>query len=378
MGWIHYFGDQERLVYDCLAVLNLSEHSHLAIGAVLGSSAVGLILDLVGLFGPARFYHDRAVALSRDIEDAAAIGGAHHLLGYHQVLLGYWDAALLSLGHSSVSYRAAGRLREWAAAEALIGQVLNISRGQFDAALERSRELVRVGEDAGDSHMLLWGLNIQATAERGLGRFEPAAAAARSALELARSIPDYAALAIAGGNLGLCHLRRDDPSAAVIVLEETNGLIDARHPRGWEITLARNSLAEAYLAEAERASGHIRSRALAKGRRACRAALKQGRRFRGGLPGAMRSQGTWAWLAGKPDNARRWWERSVAVATELGTRYETAMTWLEMGRRLGDRVSLEQSIQVFAEIGAEFDLAAARAVLTADRGVTSNPWVKSG
>jgi hypothetical protein len=28
------------------------------------------------------------------------------------------------------------------------------------------------------------------------------------------------------------------------------------------------------------------------------------------------------------------------------------MTWLEMGRRLGDRVSLEQSIQVLAEIGA--------------------------
>jgi hypothetical protein len=121
-------------------------------------------------------------------------------LGYHQVLLGHWDAALLSLRHSSASYRAAGSLREWAAAEALIGQVLNISRGEFDAALERSRELVRVGEDAGDSHMLLWGLNIQATAERCLGRFEAAAVTARSALDLGRSIPDYAALAIAGGN----------------------------------------------------------------------------------------------------------------------------------------------------------------------------------
>lgn len=44
----------------------------------------------------------------------------------------------------------------------------------------------------------------------------------------------------------------------------------------------------------------------------------------------------------------------------LGTKYEAAMTFLEMGRRLGDRKSLEESIHVFAEIGAELDLATAR------------------
>jgi len=55
--------------------------------------------------------------------------------------------------------------------------------------------------------------------------------------------------------------------------------------------------------------------------------------------------------------------RSVTVATQLGTRYEAALTWLEMGRRLGDRTSLEQAIQVFTETGAEFDLAAARQCL---------------
>jgi hypothetical protein len=31
-----------------------------------------------------------------------------------------------------------------------------------------------------------------------------------------------------------------------------------------------------------------------------------------------------------------------------------------MGRRLGDRKSLEESIRVFAELGAELDLATAR------------------
>jgi len=367
-AWIDYFGDQERLVYDCLALLNSAERSHSAIGSATGASAIGLVLDMVGLFGLASRYHHRAVALSNDIPDPAAIGGALHLLGYHHVLLGSWNDALEALRRSSASLRAAGTLREWAGAEALIAQAVDISRGDFQVALERSRELVRVGEDAGDSHMVLWGLNGRAMAERCLGRLDDAEATSRTTIELSRGIPDYGALAIAGGVLGSCHLRRGAPTAAVAILEETNRLIDQWHSRGWEITLARNALAEAYLGEAERASGPPRARALAKARRACRAALHQGRRFRGGLPGAMRSRGTWAWLTGKPSSARRWWARSVALATDLGMRPETAMTRLEMGRRLGERGRLEESIRVFGAIGMESDLAAARAVLESCEG----------
>lgn len=96
--------------------------------------------------------------------------------------------------------------------------------------------------------------------------------------------------------------------------------------------------------------------------------MRQGRRFRGGLPSALRHRGTYAWLTGKHDAARRWWERSLTVASQLGARYETAMTWLEMGRRLGERELLERAAHVFGEVGAEFDLAAARALLGADGG----------
>jgi hypothetical protein len=87
----------------------------------------------------------------------------------------------------------------------------------------------------------------------------------------------------------------------------------------------------------------------------------------------MCSQGTWAWLTGKHEEARRAWQESVTVATQLGARYETALTWLEMGRRLGDRQLLERAIQVFGDVGAQFDLAMAQAVLTADSGVMFIP-----
>ena len=360
VAWIDYFGHQERLVYDCLALLNVSEIGQVAVGVAAGSSAVGLILDLVGLFGLGRRYHDRAVALSNTIDDAKVIGSAHHFMGHHQFLLGDWESALLSLRQSSMSYRSGGLLREWAAAEALIAQLHN-SRGEFALALAQSRELLRAGEDAADSQMTLWGLNVQGTAERGLGRLEAAEATSRHALELSRSVPDYASLAVAAGNLGLCHLHRGDPASAFAVLEETSRLGDERRSRGFEITFARNALAAAHLDAAERASGNERTRALASAYRACRAAVAQGRAFRGALPSALRSQGTWAWLDGRPERARRWWEQSAAVAVELGSRYEAALTWAEMGQRLGDGESLERAAGLFAEIGAERDLAAARA-----------------
>ena len=369
MAWMDYFGDQERLVYDCLAMLNSSEQARFDVGVALGSSSVGLVLDLIPLFGLARRYHDRAVALTNGIEDAVTIGQAHHLLGYHNLFVGEWDDALLSLGRAGEIYRQAGALREWGALEALIGWGLYVCRGQFDAALEEARKLTKLGEDSGDSQMFVWGLNIQATVERCLGRLDSAESDNRIALDLARGIPDHGAVAIAGGNVGICHLRRGDPTAAIAVLEETNRLIDERGFRGYEIALARNAMAEAYLVEAERTSGHARSRALAKAKRACRAALKQGNCFRGGLPHAMRSQGTWAWLKGKHDVAQRWWERSLSVSKELDARYEMALTWFEVGRRLGERTQVERAAESFAEVGAALDLAAAQAWLAADRDV---------
>ena len=186
--------------------------------------------------------------------------------------------------------------------------------------------------------MLTWGLNTQATAERYRGRIAVAESISRRALEICRSIPDYPALTIAAGNLGLCHLRRGDLAEAVAVLEEANHVINERGTKGHEITLARNALAEAYLAEAEHARGAARVLALTKAKRACHTALRSGGLARGGLPGAMRHRGTYALLTGKHHAARRWWQRSLTVAKQLGAGDETAMTSFEMDRRLGERV----------------------------------------
>jgi hypothetical protein len=44
-------------------------------------------------------------------------------------------------------------------------------------------------------------------------------------------------------------------------------------------------------------------------------------------------------------------------------RYQEGLTHLEMGRRLSDHEHLKQAEAIFADIGAEFDLAKARTLL---------------
>jgi hypothetical protein len=47
----------------------------------------------------------------------------------------------------------------------------------------------------------------------------------------------------------------------------------------------------------------------------------------------------------------------------MGARYDLGMTHLELGRRLSDDEHLKQAEAIFAEIGAEFDLAETRRLL---------------
>ena len=97
-------------------------------------------------------------------------------------------------------------------------------------------------------------------------------------------------------------------------------------------------------------------------------ALRSTKLCRYELPLAMRLHGTYQWLTGKHSFSEKWWQRSLEAAEEMGMRYELGMTHLEMGQRLKDRGHLEKAEAIFAEIGAEFDLAQTRKLLEA--GIT--------
>jgi hypothetical protein len=65
-------------------------------------------------------------------------------------------------------------------------------------------------------------------------------------------------------------------------------------------------------------------------------------------------------MRGKPAAARKWWQKALEEAKRSGERYLEGMAYLEAGRRLGEGEHLRQAEAILEEIGAEFDLAAAR------------------
>jgi len=363
MGWIDYEADPERLVLDTLTLLNFSERRGVPDGIAAGYMGVGLICDLIPLFGLASSYHKRAVALAENLQRPATRGLAYLGLAFHEHLVGDSDAAVGHYRQAASAYRQAGDLRGWGVASLNIAHVY-LSRGQFALAQEQSQELIRTGQDGADASLRAYGLWLKGTAEDHTGRLDAAVASLEAAAELHRKIPEYRSLVASTGSLGRCYLRQGQLQRALAVLEEGDRLIAARRFRGSPpCNYLRTPWAEAYLLAAERAGEAERRDALKEARRACHLALKQGQVFVSGLPSAMRLRGTWEWLRGQPATALRWWQRSLASAEKLGARCDLGMTHLEIGRRTEDRAHLERAEAIFVEIGAQLDLAQARELL---------------
>lgn len=74
------------------------------------------------------------------------------------------------------------------------------------------------------------------------------------------------------------------------------------------------------------------------------------------LSEATMVEGVHHWLIDRQASASKHWQRSLALAEEMGARCNVGITSLEMGRRLNDREHFQKAEAIFAEIGAEWDL----------------------
>ena len=224
--------------------------------------------------------------------------------------------------------------------------------------------MVQVGEASGDRQILALGL--------GDGGFlalhheanpESATSLLERSIEFFEAVPDLSSVTWARAALVECLLHMGDLDRALRVVEEIGTTIAKHRLSGPYSAVPLNSLAAARLAVLER-DGSAAGRAVLKAARAaCRQALVEGRRFADGLPGACRHWGTYQWLRGRPQRAKRWWARGLDAAHRLGARYEVGLIHLERGRRTGGRDDVEHAERLFVEIGDRLNHARARAVL---------------
>jgi class 3 adenylate cyclase/tetratricopeptide (TPR) repeat protein len=356
LAWLDYFVDEERFGLDSLIELYAGEQSGDVLGRVRGLATLGVVLMMFRAFSLARRRIDEAVAIAQDSNHPAATAMAIFVRGWLQWITGSLDECVHSFEQSIAAYKAIGDIRGWGGPTIYLFWVA-YHRADFAAATQLAADLVHVGQDAGDPHVVTWGLNALGALGLTVGRLDEAASHLSTVRDLCIQISAFRMQAGAGGVLGKCRLRQGRLHEAAAILQEAIGLITARNLRGLWSAEPLNAFAELCLIEASRLAGTPRRQALRSASRACVKALRCTRDAVTWLPETLRLHGTLAWLSGDPTSAHKRWQKSLTTAQDLGLVVERARTLLEMGRRLGDAALVDEATGVFAQTDARVDLA---------------------
>jgi tetratricopeptide (TPR) repeat protein len=364
IAWIYVQTNPKLFLLVTTKLLNFSEQNSFHHGIVIGCTALGLIADFLSLSRLAEFYMYKAASLAERIQSPGVLGVAYQNLALHEVFTGRLNKAVEYglLGAESCRKGGYWNLHGWGITIYLV-IFSHLYKGDFIKALAYAQDLVRFGQDADDPQLLCWGLSALGHVHLRKGDLGQAIANLNEAIKLAEAIPDYRWSGISSGFLGRCYICQGNLDQALPVLVETESIIVRHNLKGMVSVSLRNNLASLYLLFAERSVKSEKTEWMGRARIACNKALKQGRAYRFGLPEAIRLKGTYEWLSGKSVAAEKWWQRSLSLGEELGMRPDLAMTCLEMGSRLKDRAPLERAAVIFAEIGAEWDLAQAQKLL---------------
>ena len=353
LGWIFaLLADHEPYLLVSLRALNRSRQAGFVRGNAVAATALGFAADFIPLFRVAGHFHQQALGLLDRVDDLETRGFVHQGLAYHAYLLGDLKLTLEHARQSATAYLNVNDPHRWALAILLMAYVEEY-RGEFARALDHARDILRTGEETGD----LWARCVGEEMLGGLayhrGHLDRAREHLERAFALAQQIPDYMSQIEIGARLARVLLRQGAYPAAIELIEAQHRVAVEQDVKGDSLGRFLNGRALVYLAAAEQHHGPEREHRLAQVRDACHDALKGARAFRPGLAEAMRLQGRYEWLRGRPAAARTWWERALAQATAAGHRLDVACISLEMGHRLNDSPLFEQGRALLADMGAK-------------------------
>jgi tetratricopeptide (TPR) repeat protein len=353
----------ERFLLTTLTCLNFCEQEGYTSGVSFQHSSLGFAAFLLSFPRLERFFMERSLTLAEETQHPGALIKAHMVSTMTEFHRGQLHRAV---DHGSkAGDRKEGHwiLSQWAILMLFTGAAY-VFLGDFHTALGIANELIRIGEDGNDPYIYTCGLYILCEVQERKGEFEECAANLKKAIELLEAIPNHEGRVMAGCVLYKCYLRLGDIERSLDALMETDGY-RVKHNAKLYQHFVHLGFFRIYIAAAEQTKGRDREESLEKANVAGKNALRSARLRRIILPEAIRLQGVYDWLTGRQASAQKCWQRSIALAEEMGMRYESGMTYLEMGQQLKDRAHLQKAEAIFAEIGAEFDLSQTRKLLEA-------------
>jgi class 3 adenylate cyclase/tetratricopeptide (TPR) repeat protein len=350
IAWMDIFRDQERLPVATLQAFDTAERGASPRWLARSAMSMGFLFDAIGWKATAGRYLRFSQQMADELDNPVARGDAANGLAWHDVFAGRLADGHRTTLEAARWYEMAGDLHNWGAS---VGVAMEIERyqGELGQLLDNGAQLLKVGEETGDTIVRGWGQQTFGFVPRLLGDLDAAVEGAEAALAIFRSIPSHGSIAVAISDLAAIRMAQGDVVEAVRLYREAVAVLDAHSLRHFEAAWPRSGLAGALLSLAEQAATtSAREESLAEAEAAAKLALAHAKVYRPGIVKAARVAGTARWLRGDARNARSWWDRGLAEARSMGTRLDEADVLLEVGRRTEDAEVAATGARLMTEI----------------------------
>jgi len=364
LGACYYVLDRyPPALYALISGLNRAERlgptSELALAYADAGNAVGM----VPLHRLARTYGALARATAERVDSPSTTAIVLSRSSIYRTVVADWSAIEDLERARQISARL-GNHFQWEETTYVLVRLL-FFRGDLEEACGLAVALDARARESGARVHRVWAIEAHAECLLRLGALDEAIEQAQCALQLAEE-GGPAERHVQGGAQGIlasAWSRKGDVARALAAAETALGAAQRSSGTGYNFS-ATIGVAEGSLAAAD--GGALSARAAELAAQACKLLRTYARRVPIAEPAAHYWQGRFDWALGRTTAAARAWTASLEAAERMGLRYDAAQAHGEIGRHLpaGDpsrQRHLETAAAVFAEIGAAWDAARARA-----------------
>jgi hypothetical protein len=286
---------------------------------------MGAVMGLVPVHRWARWYFERARALSAQLDDPAieALVLAHQ--GYYEAGIGQWQECREHLEQSMVLYDQVGDVRLWEESVSILAYAM-FFKGELQRSQELYRTLERSGEERLDVQITSWGLANRIKLLVRTGRLAEVDELMKRVDAL---LVDGITKRVRDGVRVELELAREDLVAARRAATSAAADLAALSSRSFMTCSTYAMIPQALLTcwKAARAAGHsddereLRDAAA----RANRALAKIAGIFPNAEAARLLHAGSFERLRGRPERARKLWEQAAAAAVTRELPYEEAL-----------------------------------------------------
>ena len=364
LAFLNYYANAKGAgISAVLHQVNLAERAGPSPELARAYATMSVAAGVVQLHALARSYAQRALQIARAEHDLPALAFVLVATSTYHSTVGNWTTAREGLLEGLEIAERLGDQRRWGELAAGVAVAMYF-QGQFDRLVGWEAEMQSMASHADDpqrqAHVILaktWYLMPQ-------GRTDLAVQELQKATRLLAGRGSRTDEIIIYGVLALAHWRRQEEEQARRAAQRAASLIAQSRPTAAYILEGYAGVTEVYL-DLWMAGDHTAARSAQQARAALR---RFARTFLTARPRAWLYEGLAAHHLGRKRHAVAAWTTSLKTAERLAMPYEQGRAHYELGRHLppgdpGRQAHLRRACDLFADIGASYELTHARAAM---------------